>query len=234
MKKIKILIADDEVLFRSGIAFLLQKEDNIEVVFEASTGTEIMHYLKTSNNKTDIILMDLRMPELNGVEATKLITKDYPDIKIIALTSYDTKAFVVNMLKVGAVSYLVKNVTPAEVVKTINIVYNKGYHYNAEVLKLLHEEKFIPSAELSKELDEDLFLSAREKEVLRLLCFQYATDEIAAKLSISKRTIEGHRYNLLLKTRCKNVVGLLLYALQNKIINLDELVLETTASTNVN
>lgn len=234
MKKINILIADDEVLFRSGIAFLLQKEDNIEVVFEASTGTEILNFLYQTDIKPDIILMDLKMPELNGVEATKVIAKDFPDIKIIALTSYDTKAFVINMFKVGAVSYLVKSVTPKDLVETINTVHNKGYLYNAEVLKLLHEEKFIPSAELSKELDEDLFLSAREKEVLRLLCFQFATEEIAAKLSISKRTVEGHRFNLLLKTRCKNVVGLLVYALQNKIINLDELVLETTASTNVN
>lgn len=227
MKKIKILLADDEVLFRKGIAFLLQREDNIEVVFEASTGTEIINYLKETSILPDIILMDLKMPELNGVEATKIITKDYPKIKIIALTSFDTKAFVINMIKVGAVSYLVKNVTPKEVVETINMVYNRGFHYNKEVLQLLHEEKFIPSPDLSKELDEDNVLTAREKEILRLICFQNTTTEISKKLILSNRTIEGHRYNLLLKTRCKNVVGLLVYALQNKIIGLDELVLET-------
>lgn len=234
MKKIKILIADDEVLFRKGISFLLQREENIEVVFEAATGFEIIEYLKYAAIKPDIILMDLKMPDLNGVEATKIITKQYPDIKIIALTSYDTKSFVVNMLKVGAVSYLSKNIRPEEVVETINIVHYKGYHYNNDVLKLLHEEKFIPSADLSKDLDEDNFLSAREKDVLKLLCFQYTTTEIAEKLLLSVRTVEGHRYNLLLKTKCKNVVGLLLYALQFKIINMDELVLETKANSNVN
>ncbi len=227
MKKIKILLADDEVLFRKGIAFILLREENIEVVFEASNGTEIINFLNNTTILPDIILMDLKMPELNGVEATKIITKDYPDIKIVALTSFDTKAFVINMIKVGAISYLVKNVTPKEVVETINMVYKRGFHYNTDVLKLLHEEKFIPSPDLSKELDEDNVLTAREKEILRLICFQNTTAEISKKLILSNRTIEGHRYNLLLKTRCKNVVGLLVYALQNKIIALDELVLET-------
>src|SRR5690348_779381 len=108
-ESIKIVLVDDEVLFRKGISFLLAREENIEILFEASDGMELLSFLRGNNVKPDIVIMDLKMPLLNGIEATKILHKDFADIKIIALTSYDSKSFIANMIDVGAVSYLIKN-----------------------------------------------------------------------------------------------------------------------------
>ena len=101
--KIKIILVDDELLFRKGISFLLEREKNMEIIFEASNGDELISFLHSNNNHPDIIMMDLKMPVINGVEATKIIRKDFPEIKIIALTSYDSKSFVANMIDVFSV-----------------------------------------------------------------------------------------------------------------------------------
>jgi DNA-binding NarL/FixJ family response regulator len=215
---IKIALVDDEVLFRKGIAFLLQREDNIEIIFEASNGEELITNLNDNEIKPDIIVMDLKMPVLNGVEATKIIRKSYPDVKIIALTSYDTKSFIANMIQVGAVAYLIKNTTPKELIHTINEVAVKGFYYNENVLKTIEET--IISTKNSKGHLETSFLSPREIEILQLICRQKTTSEIADHLFLSPRTVEGHRNNLLLKTESRNIAGLVVYAIQNEIASL--------------
>ncbi|RED18886.1 LuxR family two component transcriptional regulator [Flavobacterium cutihirudinis] len=212
---IKIALVDDEVLFRKGIAFLLQREDNIEILFEASDGEELISNLEKIEVKPDIIIMDLKMPVLNGVEATRIIRKSYPDIKIIALTSYDTKSFIANMIQVGAVAYLIKNTTPKDLIHTINEVAKKGFYYNENVLKIIQET--IVSSKNSKGQLETSFLSPREIEILQLICLQKTTTEIAEHLFLSPRTVEGHRNNLLLKTESRNIAGLVVYAIQNEI-----------------
>lgn len=212
---IKIILVDDEVLFRKGIVFLLEREENLKVVYEASNGNELISYLNKSTSQPDIIILDLKMPILNGVEATKIIHKKFPDIKVIALTSYDTKSFVANMLQVGAASYLLKNSTPKDLIFTINEVSAKGYYYNENVLKIIQE---IAKAGKNTKCSLDTnFLSTREIEVLRLICLQKSTAEIAEELFISPRTVEGHRNNLLLKTESRNTAGLVVYAIQNEI-----------------
>lgn len=222
MEKIKIILADDEVLFRKGIAFLLQRESNVEILFEASDGSELIEFLKNSTNHPDIILMDLKMPLLNGVEATKIIHEAHPDIKIIALTSYNTRSFVANMIHVGAASYLVKSATPAEMLLTINEVYNKGFYYNDCVLEVIREGIAIKDYRIKSHFDDD-YLTTREKEILELICQQFSTIEIAERLFISPRTVDGHRNNLLLKTDSKNIAGLVVYAIQNKVIPIEEI-----------
>ncbi len=222
-KEIKILLADDELLFRKGIAFLLERELNIEIVFEAADGSEILDYLSTNKNHPDIILMDLKMPNLNGVEATKIIQKEYPEIKIIALTSYDSKSFINNMIQVGASSYLIKNATPTEMIFTINEVAKNGFYYNDSVLQTIND-CIVPLPKNTKSSFDEDFLTSREKEVLELICKQFNTQEIADKIFISPRTVEGHRTNLLLKTECKNIAGLVVYAIQNKIIDIGGLI----------
>ncbi|MEN2414753.1 response regulator transcription factor [Flavobacterium mesophilum] len=212
---IKIALVDDEVLFRKGIAFLLQREENIEIIFEASNGEELLASLEENEIKPDIIIMDLKMPVLNGVEATKIIRKSYPDIKIIALTSYDTKSFIANMIQVGAVAYLIKNTTPKDLILTINEVAKKGFYYNESVLKTIQDT--IVSSKTSKVNLETSFLSPREIEILQLICQQKTTSEIAEHLFLSPRTVEGHRNNLLLKTESRNIAGLVVYAIQNEI-----------------
>jgi DNA-binding NarL/FixJ family response regulator len=218
---INIILADDEVLFRKGIAFLLGREKNINVIYEASDGSELLSFLNSNSQlRPDIILMDLKMPLLNGVEATKIIHASYPEIKIIALTSYNTNSFIANMIQVGASSYLVKNTTPAEMLHTINEVSDKGFYYNENVLKVIHEG-ILPSNNKTKSNFDQDYLTTREKEILQLICQQLSTIEISESLFISPRTVEGHRNNLLLKTESKNIAGLVVYAIQNKIIDVD-------------
>ena len=212
---IKIILVDDEILFRKGISFLLQREENIEIIHEASNGEELVEYLNLNESKPDIIIMDLKMPILNGVEATKIIRKSFPDIKIVALTSYDTKSFIANMIQIGAVAYLIKNTTPKDLIHTINEVSKKGFYYNENVLKTIQET--IVSTKNSKGNLETGFLSPREIEILQLICLQKTTSEIADQLYLSPRTVEGHRNNLLLKTESRNIAGLVVYAIQNEI-----------------
>ena len=218
---IKIVLADDEELFRKGLLFLLQREANIEVQYEASNGQELVDYLKDCKEYPDIILMDLKMPFLNGVEATKLIHKEYSSINVIALTSYNTESFIANMINVGASSYLVKSASPQEMLNTIKEVSEKGFYYNETVMRVIHKDIISSTKNTKSTLDDD-FLTTREKEVLELICQQLSTPEIAEKLFISPRTVEGHRNNLLLKTQSKNVAGLVVYAIQNKIIALED------------
>lgn len=215
-KKIKIILVDDEILFRKGISFLLEREKNLEIIFEASNGDELISYLQSNNNHPDIIMMDLKMPLINGIEATKIIRKDFPEIKIIALTSYDSKSFVANMIDVGAVSYLIKNATPQDLLTTINEVALKGFYYTEYIMEIIKED-VLTTKKVKSNFDSN-FLTKREIEVLKLICFQKSTVEIAEQLFISPRTVEGHRNNLLLKTESKNIAGLVVYAVQNEII----------------
>lgn len=217
-KKIQIVVVDDEVLFRKGIVFLLQRESHINVMHEAGDGEELIAYLNESKPIPDIILIDINMPNINGVEATKTIRKKFPEIKIIALTSYHTPLFIANMVQEGVASYLIKNAHPDEMIKTITEVADKGFYYDENVLKVL-SDNFSPNKKILNILSDD-FLTSREREVLELICRQYNTAEIAEKIFISPRTVESHRNNLLLKTQTRNVAGLVVFAIQNKIVQL--------------
>lgn len=221
---IKIILVDDEELFRSGIKFILDRETNLSVIYEASNGSELLDYLENGNTQPDIILMDLKMPTLNGVETTKILNKDYPKLKVIALSSYDSKSFIVNMINEGVSSYIVKNSTPKEMIETINKVYIKGFHYNSLTLKVIKEEEFEMGKLKSKSVLDTNFLTNREKEVLELICLEHNTAEIADKLCISPRTVDVHRTNMLEKTNSKNVAGLVVFAIQNELIPLESVI----------
>jgi len=218
---IKLVLADDELLFRQGLRAILAREKEFDVLFDATDGKDLMEQLRASEIQPDVILTDLKMPELNGVEATKLIHKEFPDVKIIALTSYFSKPFIVNMISIGAVAYLAKNSTPKLMVKTIKEVHEKGFYYDAQVLKFIQEGLLNPSEKKLKSNFDTTYFTKREKEVLELICKQHTTNEIAEALFISPRTVEGHRNNLLLKTESKNIAGLVVYAIQHKIVDLD-------------
>lgn len=216
---IKVVLVDDEVLFRKGISFLLQREENIEIIYEAANGLELISFLKESKELPDIIITDLKMPLLNGVEATKIIHKEFPQIKIIALTSYDSKSFIANMIDIGAVSYIVKNATPQELIRTIQEVASNGFYYNDTVMKIIKDT--VLNAKNNKSKLDSGFLTARELEVLQLICDQKTTVEIGEMLFISPRTVEGHRNNLLLKTGSRNIAGLVVFAIQNEIATIN-------------
>lgn len=219
---VKIAIADDEILFRQGISFILNKEVNFDIVMQAEDGADLLTQLQTCEELPEIILMDLKMPNLNGVETTKAVKKAYPNIKIIAITSYYSKPFISNMIATGAVAYLAKNTPPKEVVATVNAVATKGFCYNDNVMQVIQENMLNPDAKVSRSYFDLEYLTKREAEVLKLICDQKTTNEIAETLFISPRTVEGHRNNLLLKTEAKNVAGLVVFAFQHKIVALEE------------
>lgn len=219
---IKVVLADDEVLFRKGISFILQRKKNIRIIFEASNGGELIEFLRATPELPDIVLLDLKMPVMNGVEATKIIHSEFPQVRIIALSSYDTKLFIANMIDVGAAAYLVKTTTPEELLTTISKVFEKGYYYNEAVLGIIHNYVITPKKKVKSRFDEDQ-LTLREIEVLKLICMQYSGAEIAKELFLSVRTVEGHRNNLLKKTECKNMIGLIIYAIQNDYFTVESL-----------
>tara|TARA_R110000751_G_scaffold277626_1_gene378917 strand:- start:689 stop:1366 length:678 start_codon:yes stop_codon:yes gene_type:complete len=220
--KITLAIADDELLFRQGLMSILSKEKNLDILFDAEDGNDLMQQLRVAKQLPEIVITDLKMPGLNGVETTKLIRKEFPDIKIIALTSYFSKPFIINMISIGAVAYLAKNSTPTLMLTTINEVADKGFYYDAQVMKFIHEGLLNNSDQAKKSNFDMTYFTKREKEVLELICKQFTTNEIGEKLFISPRTVDGHRNNLLLKTESKNLAGLVVYAIQNKLVNLEE------------
>ena len=218
MTYISIAIADDESLFRKGMKMILNSYDNLMVKLEAEDGEDIIQKLETTQELPDILLLDLKMPKMNGIEAAKIIRAKFPDVKIIVLSTHFSRAFVTNMLEIGASSYLPKNSEPEEVAATIEAVYDKGFYYNTHVMEIIRENmmsKNIPRASFNVEL------TTREKEILQLICEQYTTPEIGKKLFISPRTVDGHRNNLLSKLDCKNIAGLVVFALQNEVVKLD-------------
>jgi len=220
--KINIVLADDELLFRQGLKAILSNQDNINVLFDAKDGNDLIQQLRTVEILPEIVITDLKMPELNGVEVTKLIRKEFPTIKVIALTSYFSKPFILNMISIGAVAYLAKNSTPALMVKTIEEVADKGFYYDEEVMQYIHESIVNPADKKVKSNFDTNYFTKRETEVLELICQQQTTNDIAENLFISPRTVEGHRNNLLLKTESKNVAGLVIYALKNKLVSLEK------------
>lgn len=218
---ISIALADDELLFRQGLRAILDKQKDFDVLFDASDGNDLVVQLRSIDVLPQIVIIDLKMPELNGVEATKIITKEFPQIKIIALTSYFSKPFIVNMISIGAVAYLAKNSTPSLMVTTIKEVAQKGFYYDTQVMRYIQEGLLNPSGKKIKSPFDTTYFTKREIEVLELICKQLTANEIADALFISPRTVEGHRNNLLLKTESKNIAGLVIYAIQNKVVQLD-------------
>lgn len=216
--KIKIVLADDEELFRVGMFHILSSDEAIEIVYQASNGRELMDYLHTAKELPDLVIMDIKMPEFNGVEATKLVSSQFPKVGIIALTTYNTKPFIRNMIDVGASAYLVKNSPTENVLQTIKQVFKNGFYYDTFVLDALKVSKNKHKLESLSVFDES-FITQRESEVLEQICLQRTSQEIAEKFFISKRTVEVHRKNLLEKTGAKNLAGLVIFAIKNNLVS---------------
>ncbi len=213
MEKTRIIIADDHQLFRNGLKILLNAFPEFEVTGEASNGEEFLKVLKTT--PADIALMDINMPEMDGIEATRKSLKIYPDINIIALSMYGEEEYYYKMVDAGAKGFLLKDSDISEVREAILTVIRGGSYFSQELLyhviqKIKHRELESKSANLSK----------REKEVLFKICEGLSNQEIADTLFISKRTVDKHRANLLGKTNSKNTASLILFAIRNKLIEI--------------
>ena len=211
----KVVLVDDHNLFRDGLKYVLGHEENIQVIAEASDGIEFLDILK--NNIPDIVLMDISMPRMNGIEATSKAILKYPDLKIIALSMFGEENYYFNMLQAGARGFILKDSGFEELLKAINKVLEGDNYFSNKILTSLIKSQADVN-KLKKNGETEIKLSKREVEVLTLICEGYSNKEIAEKLSISQRTIEGNRSSLLIKTGSKDSVNLALYALKNKLL----------------
>jgi len=211
MKEYRLALVDDHKMFRSGLRFLLNDIPEIKVVGEASNGLEFLDM--AANEIIDIVLMDINMPEMNGLEATCEALKLYPKLKIIVLSMHGEEEYYDQMVEAGVQGFLLKNSGVEELNAALQAVINGGTYFSQELLVGILDKK------KQKQFQTEVVkLTQRELEVLTLICEGFCNTDIAEKLFISHRTVDRHRSNLLSKTGCPNSTSLVMYAVKNKII----------------
>jgi DNA-binding NarL/FixJ family response regulator len=221
MENITIAITDDDALIVSLLQGYLQSIEGLDVVLTANSGEEFLESLTTTAIQPQIALLDLKMAGMDGVEVTQQLKDNYPDIKVIVISSHYQKLFMGFMLKTGVAAFLPKGISPVELVNIIRTVNTQGYYFKDDQIAVLREQ--IPAKVPKPVLQEEELLSEREIDVLKLICQQKTAKEIGDLLYITQRTTEGHKNNLFAKTGAKNIAGLVIYAIQQGIIRVDEL-----------
>ena len=213
--KYSVVIADDHEIFLEGIKLLLRKLPEVTLVGQALNGKELVELV--GKKKPDVVLTDIKMPVMDGVQACKLIRQNFPDISVIAITMFDDEYLVVDMLEAGARGYLLKNTNKKEIITAIQTVTNGDTYYcketSARLTKIIAKSKFDPFLKTSLPS-----LTEREKEIIVLICQQYSNKEIAAKLEISSRTVETHRENIHEKIGARNSIGIAIYAMKHDLV----------------
>lgn len=211
---IYVAIAEDQRLFRECLVSLLNGFDRISVNVEAANGKELLEKLYTASPTPQVVLLDLTMPEMNGLDTTRQLKKLFPDMKIIILSVHSEERHIVHMVGEGVNGYLVKNSELSEVVQAVQAVQEKGFYFNESMLRAIHSGM---GHKHEKSYNPNSPLTAREKEILELVCQEHTTPEIAEKLFLSVRTVDGHRNSLLEKTGARNTAGLVIYALRHDL-----------------
>jgi two-component system, NarL family, response regulator NreC len=220
---INVGIVEDQSLFREGMKAILNTWPDINMVFESADGYSVAQKLRDSHIIPDVMLVDYSLPalegkEFSGLHVTQTLTQLHPDMKILILSVHDNEHFINQVIEQGAHGYLVKDSDPQEVHEAIVHVYSKGVYINERTLKALqHKQSARPKERNTETLQQDAKLTRREEEILQLICQQYTAEEIAEKLFLSVRTVNGHRNNLLQKTGVRNTAGLVLYAVKHGI-----------------
>ncbi len=216
--EIKVIIVDDHKIMREGLRFLLKDKPNIKVIGEAENGRQALSLV--DKLKPDIVIMDVAMPDLNGIEATRMIVKDHPNTRVIALSSHSGKEFVTGMFQAGTSGYLLKDCAFDELYDAIQSVYAKHTYLSREITDLLVRDYVSNvNAVLKEEPDEQL--STREKEVLQLIAEGHSTKEIAGQLFVSVKTIESHRSNIMRKLNMFTIPELTKYAIRSGLTTLE-------------
>ena len=212
---IKLIIADDHEIFRDGFKLMLSKFPEIILVGEASNGRELLELTEMLN--PDVILTDIKMPIMDGIEATKKIAELYPDKGIIGLSMYDDDELIIEMLEAGAKGYLIKNAGKDQIIEAIKTVYNDEPYYckttSNKLTQMIAKSRFNPYKKKEK-----VQFNERETEIITCICEEMTNKEIGDKLFISVRTVEGHRLKILERMNVKNTVGLVVYAIKNGIV----------------
>jgi DNA-binding NarL/FixJ family response regulator len=222
--KIKTIIADDHSLFIEGIRALIKNVDTIELVGEAENGKMVLELLE--KHTVDVVLMDINMPEMNGIEATKRIHEKYPKTKVLALTMFEDGLYVGEMMKAGATGFVLKNAKKEELVEAITRVYHGEKYISQDVSlklieKMLNGESNNGNGSMQKGSARKLEITPRELEIIKLIAEELTNVEIAQKLNNSPMTIITHRKNLLRKLGVKNTAGLIRFAIQHGLLEED-------------
>jgi len=212
IKKNTIIVVDDHSIFREGIKSLIKLKDTAEVVAEASNGQEFLDLLP--NFQPDLVIMDIDMPVMNGIEASKIALEKYPDLNILALTMFGDETYYQQMIQTGVKGFVLKTSKFTELEKAIYEIANGGNYFSNDLLR-----KIIFKYQPNKEEDKLIF-SEREKEVLDFTCKGMTNEEIANQLNLSVGTVKGYRSKLLEKTTCKNTASLIIYAIKNNLVQL--------------
>ncbi len=215
--KIKVIIADDHQIVRDGLRSLLEKEPDLEVLATVEDGRSTVRMAEEL--KPDVIILDVSMPELNGIESSRQILHDNPGVKIIALSMHDDRRFVINMLKAGASGYLIKDCAFKELTKAIHQVVNKGKIYLSPEISGIVVNNYVTGPVESDSLVYSI-LTPREREVLQLVCEGKTSGQIAASLYVSVKTVECHRSQLMHKLKINNLPDLVKFAIQEGLTSL--------------
>lgn len=212
MSKINLVICDDHILFSSALSEMLQRQDEFEILFTANNGADLLDRLKNRPILPEVILLDINMPIMDGFETSKMLTANYPSIKILALSMNRSNEDVIKMLRNGARGYVLKDATGEELVEAIHDLHNKGFYINEisskNTVDLLQNRNTI-------------LINDREKEFLKFICTELTYKEIADRMNVSHRTIDGYRDSLFQKLNVKTRTGLAVYAIQHKYFILD-------------
>jgi len=214
---IKVILADDHEMMRKGLRSLFEQEIDIEVIAEAENGRKAVEL--AWELQPDIIIMDVSMPDLNGIEATRQIKKDFPDIKVIALSMYTNERFILEMLKAGVSGYLLKDSAFEELIKAIRTVMLDRVHLSPEVTSIMLNE-FMQKAQ-HKDNTSFSVLTAREREVLQLIAEGNTTKKIASQLNVSVKTVDTHRQHIMEKLDIHNIAELTKYAIRLGLTSLE-------------
>jgi len=215
MKKITVLLVDDHSMIRFGLKSFLE-DDNMEVVGEAKNGVEALSLLESI--KPDVLVTDIMMPEIDGIELATQVTKNYPSLPILALSMINENHHIKKMLNAGAKGYVLKDCSQKELIEAINTV-SKGKSYYTEEVTQIIMDGLLSKPKRKERTVSDISITERELEVLNLICKEKTNTEIADVLFVSTRTVEAHKRNLIDKTGCKNVAGLVLYAIERNLFD---------------
>ena len=217
MKPVKTVIADDHNLFRKGISSMFEDNPSVSIIGEASNGQELLTLLKDIH--PDLILMDLKMPGMDGIEATEHIKAKYPEIKIIVLSMYEDERFIIHLLELGVNGYLLKNAEPEEMEYTIETVMTKDFCFNDQITNIMRKNLF-GTRKGKPNFDTNVEFTPRELQILKLVCKEMTNTEIGKELHLSSRTVEGHRKKILEKTGAKNTAGMVYFAIKNGLVDI--------------
>lgn len=212
IKKIKILIADDHQMFIDGLKALLQPEKNLEVIAQALRGDEAFEIL--CNENIDLLITDISMPGITGIELTKKVKEKFPDVPVLVLSMYNDREIVSEILLAEADGYILKNTSKQELLNAIYKLADHGTYYSNEILSIMLEKV----KKEKKQENEINLLSPREVEIIKLIMQEYSSEQIAEKLSIRKSTVDTHRKNIFEKSQIKTLVGLCKFAFRNHLI----------------